>query len=84
MNPTPTDALAGLTNIETNSGEVTDKELVPVRFPWVAVTTEEPIVLPVTRPVLEIDATAGLERVQATELLRFWVLPSLYFPVAVT
>ena len=84
MNPTPTDALAGLTNIETNSGEVTDKELVPVRLPRVAVTTVAPLVFPVRSPLFEIDATAGLETVQATELLRSRVLPSLYFPVAVT
>ena len=71
MNPTPTEALAGLTKIETNSGEVTVNELVPVTLPTVAVTTVVPLVFPVTRPLLEIDANAAFDIFHETELLRF-------------
>jgi hypothetical protein len=77
VNPTPTDALAGLTNIETNDGEVTVKELVPVRIPSVAVTAVEPRLFPVTRPVFEIDANVAFETFQETEFVRVWLLPSL-------
>jgi hypothetical protein len=38
---------------------------------------------PLAKPVLLIVPTEVLEEVQLTEFVRFWVLPSLYLPVAV-
>ena len=52
-------------------------------LPWAAVTTAEPVDKAVATPLGEIDATAELETLHVAELLRLWVLPSLYVPVAV-
>jgi len=43
----------------------------------------EPTLFPVARPDALTVATAVLEEDQVTELVRFWVLPSLNVPVAV-
>ena len=48
-----------------------------------AVMLVEPMPEPVARPVVVIVAAAALEEVQVTEVVRFWVLPSLNVPVAV-
>lgn len=77
VSPTPIDALAEVTVTETSRGELTVRALVPLILPWVAVITADPLDFPVVRPLFVIDATAGLETLHVTELLRFWVLPSL-------
>ena len=50
---------------------------------WVAVMLVEPMPKPVARPVALMLATDAFEEAQATEVVRFWVLPSLKLPVAV-
>jgi hypothetical protein len=42
-----------------------------------------PIAMPLAIPALLIAAIAGFEDVQVTLLVTFWLLPSLYIPVAV-
>ena len=42
-----------------------------------------PVPTPLAKPVLLIVATDVFEEPQATVFVRFWVEPSLYFPVAV-
>jgi hypothetical protein len=37
---------------------------------------------PLAKPVLLITATAGFEELQIALSVKFWVLPSLYIPVA--
>jgi hypothetical protein len=84
VTPAGTDPLTEFTAMETNAADPIVTVPVPLILPWVAVITVEPFAFAVIRPVLEIDAMAGPATVHATELVRFWVLPSLYAPVAVT
>lgn len=49
---------------------------------WAAVMLLEPKATPVARPAPLTVATAGLEEVHATELVKFCVLPSLKVPTA--
>ena len=44
---------------------------------------DEPAATAVARPAEEIVATDGVSDDQVTELVRFWVLPSLKVPLAV-
>jgi hypothetical protein len=72
-----------VTEILDNTFDVTCRVAVAERLPEVAVMiTVRPAVTPVASPELPIDATLVLEEVQATELVMFFVLPSLYLPVA--
>ena len=48
----------------------------------VAVMLVEPMPKPVARPLAPMPATNVLEELQVTEVVRFWVLPSLKAPVA--
>ena len=48
-----------------------------------AVMLVEPMPEPVARPLGLMPATDVLEELQVTEVVRFWVLPSLNVPVAV-
>src|SRR5437764_1057618 len=50
---------------------------------WVAVMLVELPILPVARPLALMVAADAFEEAQATEVVRFWVLPSLKLPVAV-
>ena len=56
-------------------------EVIPL---WVAVMFVEPMATAVSRPVALTLAAAVFEELQVTELVRFWVLPSLKVPVAVS
>jgi hypothetical protein len=42
-----------------------------------------PVLTPLTKPVLLTAATAEFDDIQLVISVRFWVLPSLYIPVAV-
>ena len=73
----------GVTEILDNTFDDTCRVAVPERAPEVAVIiTESPAVTPVASPELLIDATLELEEVQATEVVMFFEVPSLYLPVA--
>ena len=74
---------AGVTAIDDSVGPVTLRMVEPVTAPDIAWIIDMPAPTAVARPVEEIVATAGVAEDQATELLRFWVLPSLKVPVAV-
>ena len=74
---------AGVTAIDDSVGPVTLRMVEPVTAPEIAWIIDIPAPTAVARPVEEIVATAGVAEDQATELLRFWVLPSLKVPVAV-
>lgn len=72
-----------MTEILDNTFDDTCRVAVPEKVPEVAVIiTESPAATPVASPELLIDATLALEEVHATELVMFFVLPSLYLPVA--
>ena len=51
---------------------------------WVAVRLLGPTAVPVARPVALTLTVAGAEEAQVAALVRFWVLPSLKVPVAVS
>src|SRR6266478_5496450 len=82
--PLAVDGFVGLTLIDCSTAAVTVStavfEVIPL---WVALMSLEPMATPVARPVALIVAAAVLEEVQVTELVRFWVVPSLKVPVAV-
>jgi len=76
--PRATVALAGVTSIETNVAELTEK-LVLAEIPepaWVAVIVVVPVLALVARPLVSaallIVATLVLEEDQVTEVVRFW------------
>ena len=73
-----------LTAIDCRVAEVTVRRTVfETTPPCVAVTLVVPAVSPVAKPPAVIVATAVLEELQVTELVRFCVLPSVNVPVAV-
>ena len=74
---------AGVTAIDDSEGPVTVSIVVPVTEPEAAWIVDEPAPMAVARPVEEIVATDAVSDDQVTELVRFWVLPSLKVPVAV-
>ena len=78
----------GVTAIETSSAGVTVTAVVPETPAKVAVIVVLPTPLPVTRPWLPAElptaATEGAEEVQVTKAVRFWVVPSEKFPVAIS
>src|SRR5882672_3050759 len=76
--------LLGDTVIEVIVGVLeTVREAVPLMEPEAAVMVTEPCATPLAAPLLLIVASVVLEELQVTLLVRFWVLPSLYRPVAV-
>jgi hypothetical protein len=81
--PTVSEAFAGVTAIDTNTGTVTVRLVEPPIAPDVAWIVVLPAATHVAKPTLVIVATAVFVDVQVTELVRFSVLPSLKTPVAV-
>jgi len=73
---------AGATDIETRA-IVTVIGAVPLIDPEAAVIVAEPFDFPVASPLLVMVAMAELDTLHVTDALIFWVLPSLYVPVAV-
>lgn len=82
VNPAATDGVTELTAIDTSDGGMTVRCAVPLILPCAAVITADPVDKAVAKPLGEIEATPELEMLHVAEL-RFWVLPSLYVPVAV-
>jgi hypothetical protein len=80
--PVAIEVLAGVTAIDTSVG-VTVKPVEPLTEPETASIVVLPTATPLARPAPLMVATAVLEELQVTELVRFCVLPSLYVPVAV-
>jgi len=81
--PLAMEALAGVTAMETNTGDVTVRVVVPLMLPEAAWMVVLPVATPAAKPAPLIVATAVFVELQVTELVRFCVLPSLYVPVAV-
>jgi hypothetical protein len=75
--PKANDGLAGVTAIETKSGDPTVSIAVPVIKPEVAVIVAVPTLAPVAKPPAAIVAIGVADELQVTVLVRFWVLPSL-------
>jgi len=69
---------------ETTRGAVTEIFILPVTDPELAVTVTEPRPLPVNTPAEEITAEPVPEEAHATAVVRSFVVPSLYVPVAVS
>jgi hypothetical protein len=81
--PLASDGEAGVTAIDTNVGNETVMVVAPLTLPNVAVTVLAPCASAVARPPPVMEATDVNAEVQATELVKSWVLPSVYVPVAV-
>jgi hypothetical protein len=82
--PVPTLAVAGAIVIELSVGGVppTVKVAVPLIEPEVAVMVTVPAATPLAIPLPLIVAKAVFDELHVTLLVRFWLLPSLYSPVA--
>jgi hypothetical protein len=83
--PTATEGFAGVTAMETNVGAaaVTVRVVEPSMFPEVAVIVAVPGPLAVAKPLAAIVATFRFDELHVAVVVRFWMLPSLYVPVAV-
>jgi hypothetical protein len=83
--PVPTLALAGDIEIDVSVGGLppTVSVAVPLIDPETAVTVTVPAATPLATPLPLIVAKATFELLHVTLLVRFWLLPSLYCPVAV-
>ena len=64
-------------------GPVTVSDVLPVIAPSMAVIVVEPLLTPVAKPDVLIVATPVGGAIHATVLVKFWVLPSVYVPIAV-
>lgn len=74
--------VAGVTAMETSFGAMV-KLTDPLTAPMLAVTDTAPLACVVSTPPAPTVARAAGDVVQVTVEVRFWVLPSLYLPVAV-
>jgi len=83
VEPGEIEMLLGVTAIETGAEAVTFSDVELFREPNVAVITLVPCATAVAKPLLLMVATVAAEDAQVTVLVRFWVLPSVYLPVAV-
>ena len=84
MVPFAIEVLAELMLIDCSVAAVTvSTSVFEVTLLWVAVMLVEPMLVPVARPLALMVAADAFEEAQATEVVRFWVLPSLKLPVAV-
>lgn len=86
VSPSGTVELLGVTAMDTRVAAVTVSGVEPETLPSAALTLVEPCAAAVARPfepaALLIEAADMLEA-QVTCEVRFWVVPSLYVPVAV-
>src|SRR5690349_10780494 len=69
--------------MDTRVAAVTVRVVDPLTVPERAPTVVVPTLVPVASPPLEMVATPGDEELHVTVLVRFWVLLSVYVPVAV-
>ena len=83
VRPAAMDGLTGVTAMETRTGAVTVRVVEPKMFPEVAEMVDEPVVTAVASPALVIVATEEVPELHVTLPVRFCVLPSLKWPVAV-
>jgi hypothetical protein len=74
---------AGVTAKEASVAAETVSAVRPVIAPEVAWIVAVPVPTPLASPPLEIVATLVVSETQVTELVMFWVEPSLKVPVAV-
>jgi len=81
--PAATDAVPGVTAIETNTGAVTVNVVEPWIVPEVAAIVVVPGARLVASPPLLTVAIVVADEVQVAVLVRFCVVPLLYVPVAV-
>jgi hypothetical protein len=77
------DGFAGVTAIDSSAAGPTVNAVLPVIPPELALIWEVPCAAPLARPAALIVATLVFDEVRVAELVRFWVLPSEYVPVAV-
>jgi len=75
--------LTGVTAIETSVDWLTVSVADALIDPELAEIVDVPTATPVARPPAAIVATEVADELQLAVLVRFWVLPSLYVPVAV-
>lgn len=75
--------MAGITVIELRVGAITLSVVEPLTAPEAAIMVLLPVETDVANPAALIVATVFVAEVQVTELVRFWMLPSLKVPVAV-
>lgn len=75
--------LAGVTAIDVSAAAEIVSTVEPVVAPDLAWIDAVPVPTPFASPLLEIVATLVVNEVQITEVVMFWVEPSLYVPVAV-
>ena len=78
------EAVPGVTAIEVNNAGVTVKAAEPLIVPEVAVMEAVPCATLVAKPPLPTVAIVVADETQAAVVVRFWVVPLLYVPVAVT
>ena len=82
MAPVNSVGFDGVTAMLTSAAGVTVTVAEPVTEPKDAVMSDEPSVSAVARPVLEMEATAGVAEVHVTCVVSTCVLASEYVPVA--
>jgi hypothetical protein len=81
--PRMIELFAGVTSIDTSvGGSIAVRRVEPLTWPELAWIVVLPTPTLVARPALVIVATEEFVELHITELVRFWVLPSLYVPVA--
>lgn len=80
--PGATAGFAGVTAIEIRT-TFTVRFADPVTFPSFALMVQEPVAFAVTIPPAAIAATLVRDELQVAVLVRSFVLPSLYVPMAV-
>jgi hypothetical protein len=81
--PFAMEGLAGVTAIDTRVAEPTVSTVEPETEPEVALMTLVPTPAPVARPPEVMVAVDIVAEAHVTDAVRFWVLLSLYVPVAV-
>ena len=77
VRPLASDGLAGVTAIDATTAGVTVSVVAPLTPPSVAVIVVEPANSAEARPVVEMVATVVFDDDQATDAVRFWVVPSV-------
>lgn len=77
-------AVAGVTAMETSVADVTVKSVAPEMSPDVAVMVVIPVEIPVVAiPAALMEALAGTDEVQTTDVVKSCVVLSVYVPMAV-
>ena len=80
--PTGMLGLAGVTEMEERTAEVTVRVVLPEILPEVAVMFTVPTLRAVARPLPVTVTTEGLDEAQVTCVVISWLVPSEYLPMA--